>query len=169
MNQHLSFDELFDKLDMTIEDMQSKFPEIETKALNTGAYILKRGVKESMISKWPASGRPYTVKTPKRPTSKKPYITKSTPISEGVGQSSKKGNVVTVSVAGRFPHTAGYLAKMYEHDSAPRFTKSPKRFVGKLTGKQYFSTGIQSSEQECYRVMESIITNRLNDLLNGLQ
>lgn len=169
MNQHLSLDEVFNKLNMTIEDLQNNFPEIETKALNTGANILKRSVVESMISRWPASGRPFTVKVPKKSSSKKPYITKADPISTGVKQSKRMGDTVRVSVAGALPHTAGYLAKMYEHDSRPRYTNKPKAFRGKLTGKQYFSTGINSAEQECFAAMERIITNRLNEMLNELQ
>jgi hypothetical protein len=169
MRTHLSFDKALESMDITFDDLITQFPDIETKALNTGAYILRRGVVESMIQRWPASGRPFTVKVPKRPGTKKPYITQTTPISEGVKQSKRKGDIVTVSVAGSLPHTAGYLAKMYDHDSRPRMTNHPKRYVGKLTGKNYFRPGIASAEQECMDAMERIITKRLNDIItNGL-
>lgn len=156
----------------SMEDMQKQMPEIERKALNVGASVLRHAITNTMISRWPASSAPFIVKTPKHPAAKKPYITKPTPIAaDAVRQSRSRNGVVSVAVTGGEPHSASYIAKMYNTDSKIRVMRvrlgkklnKPKR-LGKIRGLGYFEPGVMQGEAECYNAMERVIFNRLEKI-----
>lgn len=158
---------VFDVLESKFEELIEALPEIETKALNTGAAILKNEIKSHMVTRMPAAGRPFTIKYPKSPHAKKPYITDPEPIVEGIRQSRRKGEKVTVSANGGTPHTAQYLAKMYEHDSKPRYQKKTKRYLGKLIGLHYFQDGIITGETEAVEAMQRVFTSKVEKIIEN--
>ena len=160
--------DMFGSFRANLEQLQKTLNEMQKKALNTGGFIIKKGIHDSMVNKWPASGRPFTVKQPKHPLAKQPYITKTDPIAESIRQTSVRGEKVTMYVGQGDSHSAGYLSKMFETDSKKRFQKSrlgkklsrPKS-LGKLTGVHYFEPGFKLHEDEAYDAMERIIFNRI--------
>lgn len=163
----------FGKFNYNMYQLESVLVPMTKKALNTGGYIIKKSLKDTLENKWPASGRPFTIKQPKHPKAKQPYITKSDPISDGVRQSSVRNNTVRIYSGGGESHAAGYLAKMYEHDSKKRYQRvvcgvrlaRPKP-LGKLTGVHYFDPGVNVSENKAYEAMERIIYNTIEKTLD---
>ena len=151
----------------TIKEIQEEMPDIEKKALNVGAYILKQALKEEIIVRWPAAGRPFRPRTGG-------YATSTKPIAESGTRQSKVNAGKTKVIAGLGARSeAGYLLKMYEHDSRPRYQKSIKgkplsrpRYIGKLTGLNYFDPGIRSGEEEAYEAMERIIFSRIEQIFD---
>ena len=155
-----------------IHELNHVLPQLEKKALNVGGYVVKKSIKDTMMDKWPASSRPFTVKHAKNPKAKTPYITKSDPISEGVRQTRAEGGRVIIFVGNGGANTAGYLAKMYDHDSKIRYQKTllgkklskPKK-LGKLTGVNYFNPAVNISEDQAYDAMERILFSKIKQTI----
>lgn len=157
---------IYDVLDENLKELFDVLPDIEKKCLNTAAYIIKNEIKNTLTQRMPAAGRPFIVRYPKR-SGKMPYITSTEPIKEGIRQSSVRNNTSVISARGSEAHTAGYLTKMYEHDSKIRKQKSTGKKLGKLTGVHYFETGLNNSlipaEEAMQRIYENMITNTLEN------
>lgn len=157
--------QVYEFLDEKLNELFDVLPDIETKCLNVGAYIIKDAMKRELVAKMPAAGRPFKVKISK--SGKQNYITSSEPMSEGIRQSSKRGNSVAISARGGDAHTSGYLVRMYEHDSKPRKQKSTGRKLGKLTGVHYFQTGQQVGIPEAFEAMQRVYENKINTIINN--
>lgn len=155
--------QVYEVLDEKLNELFDALPEIETKCLNVGAYIIKEEMKRELITRMPAAGRPFKVKISK--SGKQNYITSPQPMTEGIKQSAKRGNSVAISTRSD-AHTAGYLVKMYEHDSKPRKQKTTGRKLGKLTGVHYFQTGQQVGIPEAFAAMQRVYENRINTIIN---
>ena len=156
---------IYDVLDDKLHDLFDILPDIETKCLNTAAYIIKKDIKDTLVTRMPAAGRPFVVKYSK--SGKTPYITDPEPMVEGIRQSSVKGNSVVVSARGSGAHKSGYLTKMYEHDSKERKQKTTGRKLGKLTGVHYFETGLNTSLIPAEEAMQRIYENRITETLEN--
>ena len=154
---------MYDILEDQIDELFDILPEIEKKCLNVGAYIIKKDMKEALVTRMPAAGRPFIVKYSKN--GKSPYITDSEPMVEGIRQSSVKGNRAAISARGSGAHKSGYLVKMYEHDSIERKQKSTGRKLGKLTGVRYFQTGQQTGIPKAFEAMQTIYENMVTKTL----
>ena len=151
----------------SIRELQEEMPEIEKKALNVGANVLKQSLKEEIITRWPAAGRAFRPRTGGYATSPKPIA------ESGTKQSKVNAGKVKIIAGLGGSGEAGYLLKMYEHDSKPRYQKKIKgktlkrpRYIGKLTGLQYFDSGIRAGEEEAYEAMERIIFSRIKQILD---
>lgn len=165
--------DVFGKWSADMEKIKRELPEIQKTVLNTAGFIIKQSLKDTLVEKWPAAGRSFTIKTPKHPLAKKPYITKSDPIVEGIRQTSNKGGTVKIYVGTGDANTAGYLAKMYEHDSKKRYyykrlgrpLKKP-HYTGKLTGVRFFNQGINNKLNEADNAVTRIINNRIKKIMD---
>lgn len=154
-----------DWLDGTFDEMLNELPPILKKSLNTAGYILKDSVKKSLATKMPAAARPFKVPA----TSKNGYkITRPDMLIDAARQSSSDGQHVTVFMGGREPNSPLFIARMYDHDSKDRYVKTKKgiklkkpKYVGHLTGVNYWDPGITQGEQAAYQAIENIITKKL--------
>lgn len=164
--------DLFGEFNEQIEQMCKDFPDVERKALNVGAHILRESIKSSIISRWAAAGKPFKVKTPKTAGAKTPYITRSTPIADGtVRQSRVRNGVATVSITGGEPNTASYLAKMHDNGSKTRYMKKrlgkplrPSKSLGFLKGLHYFEPGVLAGENECFEAISRVVFKKLEEI-----
>ena len=155
----------------TFNDAVEYLPEVQKKALNTAANILKNSVKETFVQKMPAAGRPFKVPA----TSKGGYkITRPDPLEEAVLQKSAENGHAKVFMGGREPNSPLFIARMYNVDSKNRYVKTykgqrlnKKRFVGHLTGKDFWDPGIASGEQEAIRAVNNIFYNYTKRMLEG--
>ena len=155
----------------TFDDAVEYLPEIQKKALDTAAYILKESVKDTFVEKMPAAGRPFKVPA----TTKGGYkITRPDPLEEAVLQKSAENGHAKVFMGGREPNSPLFIARMYNVDSKDRYVKSyrgvrlkNKKFTGHLTGKDFWDPGIQSGEQEAIRVVNKIYYNYTKRVLEG--
>ena len=50
---------IYDVLDDKLHDLFDILPDIETKCLNTAAYIIKKDIKDTLVTRMPAAGRPF--------------------------------------------------------------------------------------------------------------
>lgn len=151
-----------DFLDKPFEEAVKNIGPTQKKALDTAAFIIKEGLKETFVSKMPAAGRPF--KTPA--TSKGGYkITKSDPLSDAVRQSSAGTTHTAVFMGGRDPGSPLFLARIYDKGSKERYQKTYKGIklkkthkLGHITGVNYFTPGVQYKQKEATdaigRIME---------------
>lgn len=154
---------MYDYLDDKLHDLFDVLPDIEKKCLNTAAYIIKKDIKDTLVQKMPAAGRPFVVKYSKN--GKTPYITDPEPMVEGIKQSAVRNNTAVISARGSDAHKSGYLTRMYEHDSKVRKQKTTGRKLGKLTGVHYFETGLNTSLIPAEEAMQRIYENKITETL----
>lgn len=160
-----------DWLNEPFEEMVKGVGEVNRKALNTAAYIIKDKIQETFTNKMPAAGRPFKVPA----TSKGGYkITRPDKLVDAVRQSSANDYHATVFMGGRDPGSPLFIARMYEHDTKDRYTKTyakkklkNRRFVGHLTGVNYFETGIQLGQQEAANAVGRIFEHYTEECMNN--
>lgn len=156
-----------DNFDAAAENL----PAIQRKALNTAAYIIKDSIKDTFVQKMPAAGRPFKVPA----TSAGGYkITKSDRLEDAIRQKSATDEHTTIFAGGKEPNSPLFIARMYNRDSKDRYVRTFKgtklkkrRFVGHLTGVNYWDPGIASGEQEALRAVNNIFYNYTKRMLDG--
>lgn len=142
-------------------------PELKRKALNTAGYILQESIRDTFIENMPAAGRPFKVPA----TSKGGYkITKSDRLADAVRQSSATTDHVTVFMGGRDPGSPLFISRMYDAGTKDRKTKTyarkkitKGRFLGHLSGINYWSPGIIKGEKEAFDAMNRIFDNYIQE------
>lgn len=152
-------------LDGTFDDMIKELPQLLNKSLNTAGYILKESVKHTFATKMPAASRAFKVPA----TSKGGYkITRPDKLVDAARQSKTDGQHVTVFMGGRDKGSPLFISRMYDKGTGDRYVKTnkgvklkTKKFVGHLTGVDYWDPGIIAGEQEAYNAIERIITNKI--------
>ena len=160
----------WNKID-TFTEAISNVPDLQKKALNTAANILKKSIKDEFVQKMPAAGRPFKVPA----TSKGGYkILKDTPLEEAVRQNSATETHAKVFMGGREPNSPLFIARMYNKGSKERYVRTFKgrkllknRFVGHIDGVDYWDPGIASGEQEAISAVNRIFYNYTKTILEG--
>jgi hypothetical protein len=79
-----------------------------------------------------------------------------------------------VFIGGREPNSPLFISRMYNRDSKDRYVRTYKgqrlnkrRFVGHITGKDYWDPGIAGGEQEAIQVVNKIYYNYTKRMLEG--
>lgn len=152
-----------DWLNKPFDDMIKNLGPTQIKALNTAAYIIKKSVKESFISKMPAANRPFKVPA----TSTRGYrITKSDKLADAVRQSSATDISTKVFMGGNEKGSPLFIARMYDKNSKDRYAVTKKgvrlkkkKYLGHLTGVNYFDPGIDMGQAAAIDAVENIMQN----------
>jgi len=152
-----------DFMDKPFQEAVKNLGQVQKKALDTAAFILKEGVKKEFISKMPAAGRPF--KTPA--TSKGGYkITRDDMLSDAVRQASAGTTFTKVFMGGREPGSPLFLARIYNKGSEDRYQKTyrgkklkAKHYLGRVKGLNYFQPGIEGQMGEAYNAVGRIMKN----------
>ena len=147
-----------------------EMPELCNSALNVGAYIIKDSIKTVFASRMPAANRAFKVPA----SSKGGYkITKPDRLVDAVMQSRAKTNRVTISVRGQGPGSPLFIARMYDNGTKDRYVSTYKgkklkkrRYVGSVSGVNYFNPGISQGEEPAYNAMQSVFEKHIERSFN---
>lgn len=158
-------------LNEPFDEMINGVGEVNRKALNTAAYIIKEKIQEDFIQKMPAAGRPFKVPA----TSKGGYkITRPDRLADAVRQSSADEYHTKVFMGGRDPGSPLFIARMYDHGSQERYTNTykkiklkKKRHVGHIDGVDYWQPGIQSGQQEATNAVNRIFEHYTEECMKN--
>lgn len=160
-----------DWLEGSFDRMVYELPTITKKALDTAAFVLKDSIRTQFTNKMPAAGRPFKVPA----TSKGGYkITKADKLVDAIRQGSADESYTKVYVGNGDSGSPLFIARMYNKDSKDRYalTKNGvklknKKFLGKLTGTQYWDDGLATGEQAALNVLENVLDKYIGEAFNG--
>lgn len=163
-NDSLAF--AVDWLNKPFDDMIKGVGEVNRKALNTAAYIIKDKVQETFTNKMPAAGRPFNTKTPtgRQVTSKGGYkIIRNDRLVDAVRQSSATTMVTHVFMGSGESGSPLFISRMYNIGTKKRYQKTyrrvklkRKRYLGQLSGLDYWDPGIQAGQPEAINAVNRI-------------
>lgn len=159
-----------DWLDEPFEEMIKNLGPTQVKALNTAAYIIKKSVKDTFASKMPAANRPFKVPA----TSTRGYkITKADQLVDAVRQSSATDVATKVFMGGRESGSPLFIARMYNKNSKDRYAVTnkgvrlkKKKYLGHITGVDYFDSGIEAGQTEAIDAVNNIMQNYTEKYMN---
>lgn len=159
-----------DWLNEPFEEMIKNLGPIQTKALNTAAFIIKDKIKETFVTKMPAAGRPFKVPA----TSKNGYkIDKPDMLVEAVRQASASDIHTKVYVGKGDSGSPLFIARMYNKGSRDRYQKTYRgqklkkpRYLGRITGVDYWDPGIIAGQQEATDAVERILEKYTEEYIN---
>jgi len=133
------------------EEVAKQMPNIEKRALYHAAYFLRDEIRKSFKSKLPKADQ----RNPRY----------SDTLLDAVGFSKVDGASVNVNAMGNRKSSSGtYRARFFEAGTKDRYQKrhngialKKKKYIGKITGTNFFSSAVQANRGMVASKMEEVI------------
>lgn len=150
-----------DGIELTIEEMKKEMPNVEKSMLFRGAHIIKQRAQEQFVRVLPNATK----------QSQKYNDT----LVDAVKVGHLNGGTITIHTLGSREKGSGtYRARFFEVGTRDRYQKKingvplkEKKFIGKISPLRFFSTAVQTSQDEAFSAMQNILDNYINKKNNG--
>ena len=134
-----------------LKQMQEEIPIAEKRALYRAAYFLRDKIRQSLTSNVPKATQP-------NPRYNDTLV-------DAVGFSKVDGASVNVNALGAGRKGSGaFRARFFEKDTKDRYQKTyngiklkNKRFLGHITGTNFFSSAVDANEAAVVQIMQDVL------------
>lgn len=145
------------------EEIATKMPRIEKRALYRAAYFLREKIQNQLISSLPAS----TKRNPKY----------SDTLVDAVQFTRVDGASLVVNAMGnRKPKSGTFRTRFFEEGTVERFHKKrngirlkKKKSVGHITGVHFFSSAVNANKEAAIQIMRDTIAEYVDETFKNTQ